>query len=133
MYHALARYSRYVAEGHVHGELYDLGTYPGLVLQKAYSTLVLGEVYALNSDHASQTWRVLDEYEGCAGHDPEPHEYTRQMVNVSLVGGTEVLAWAYVLKTLPSGAVRVPGGDYIAWVRDKNERKALEKGPGVAL
>jgi gamma-glutamylcyclotransferase (GGCT)/AIG2-like uncharacterized protein YtfP len=115
MYHTLARFSIYVGEGQIRGELYDLGTYPGVFLQEGSTGDVLGEVYELNAQHAGRTWQVLDSYEGCGPDCPEPHEYRRQRVPVLLNDGNKVEAWAYILTSLPPAAVRVPGGDYLAW------------------
>jgi gamma-glutamylcyclotransferase (GGCT)/AIG2-like uncharacterized protein YtfP len=108
----LARDSTYVGDGRIHGELYDLGTYPGVFLSEGCSDVVIGEVYALTSHRASRTWQELDHYEGCGPDDPEPHEYRRQQIHVFLNDGTEVDASAYILTSLAPAAVRVPDGDY---------------------
>ncbi len=119
MYHLLARYSTYVGEGRIQGELYDLGAYPGVFLMDGCLDTVLGEVYALNSQNASRTWQALDNYEGCGPGHPEPAEYRRQQVHILLDDGNELNAWAYILTNLPHAAARVPGGDYLAWRRDR--------------
>ena len=97
----------------VQGDLYDLGAYPGLVISDQPGHTVIGEVYSLNASQAARTWRLLDEYEGCADTDPGPHEYDRRLVRVALDDGQELEAWAYVLRILPETAVLVPGGDYL--------------------
>ena len=81
--------------------------------------MVLGEVYGLNSQHAARMWRVLDNYEGCGPDCAEPHEYRRQRVHVFLDDGDELDAWAYILTSLSPAAVRVPGGDYLAWQKER--------------
>jgi gamma-glutamylcyclotransferase (GGCT)/AIG2-like uncharacterized protein YtfP len=117
----MARDSTFVGDGKIHGELYDLGTYPGAFVEGGCSDMVMGEVYALNSDGGSRKWQELDHYEGCGPHDPEPHEYRRQKVHVFLNDGTEVDASAYVLTRLPATAVRIPDGDYLTWRRQKSD------------
>ena len=119
MYHALARYSAYVGHGRIRGELYDLGNYPGVFLKDQCGDTVVGEVYRLNAEQASEAWEVLDHYEGCSGDCPEPHEYQRQRVRVLLDDGNEVDAWAYILTSFPQAAVLVPGGDYLAWQKER--------------
>jgi gamma-glutamylcyclotransferase (GGCT)/AIG2-like uncharacterized protein YtfP len=119
MYRTLARYSRYLAHGSVEAELYDLGDYPGIVLSPGRQSRALGEVYALNSKRTDEIWPVLDAYEGCGANDPEPHEYRRERVQVTLSGGSKLDAWAYVLQHVPETAVRVLGGDYLAWRRQR--------------
>jgi gamma-glutamylcyclotransferase (GGCT)/AIG2-like uncharacterized protein YtfP len=119
MHHKLARDSIYVGEGRIRGELYDVGTYPGIVLREGCLDMVVGEVYGLNSQHAARMWQVLDNYEGCGPDCPEPHEYRRQRVRVCLDDGNEVDAWAYILASLSTAAIRVPGGDYLAWQKER--------------
>jgi gamma-glutamylcyclotransferase (GGCT)/AIG2-like uncharacterized protein YtfP len=119
MHRTLACFSAFVGDGRIRGDLYDLGSYPGVFLTDGCLGMVHGEVYGLSFQHALQTWRVLDNYEGCSPDSPEPHEYRRQRVRVFLDDGNEVEAWAYLLTSLPSGAVRVPGGDYLAWQKER--------------
>jgi gamma-glutamylcyclotransferase (GGCT)/AIG2-like uncharacterized protein YtfP len=122
MHHMLARYSTYVGKGHIQGQLFDVGTYPGVFLKEGCLDMVVGEVYSLNSIYASRTWQILDQYEGCGPSNPDPHEYRRQKVNVFLDDGNEVDSWAYTLTSLPLAAVRIPGGDYLDWHRQKQDQ-----------
>jgi gamma-glutamylcyclotransferase (GGCT)/AIG2-like uncharacterized protein YtfP len=110
----LAHDSTYVGDARIQGELYDLGTYPGVFLNEGCADIVMGEVYALNPQHASRTWQVLDHYEGCGPDDDEPHAYRRRKVRAFLNDGNEVDAWAYFLTSLPAKAVRIPNGDYLS-------------------
>lgn len=49
----------YVGEGRVHGVLYDLGDYPGVLLGDARRGTVCGEVYQISAELE----RILDEIE----------------------------------------------------------------------
>ncbi len=111
-HHILAPASKYLGEGRTAGDLYDLGEYPGLVARKGASDVVHGEVYEIDERKAPLTWRILDEYEGCAPDQPEPHEYARRKIPVALSDGRKVKAWAYVLKKPPARGVRLSGGEY---------------------
>jgi gamma-glutamylcyclotransferase (GGCT)/AIG2-like uncharacterized protein YtfP len=122
MYRVLARDSRYVGTGTIHGELYDLGAYPGVLLAENGQKVVTGEVYELEAKNVTQTWRKLDEYEGCGISDPEPREYERRLVRVELEEGTETEAWAYVLRTMPNEGALIPSGDYLEWRRRNKGR-----------
>ena len=115
MHRVLERYSTFVGEGSIRGELYDLGPYPGLHVPEDCDDRVIGEVYRLNESDAAQALRELDLYEGCDESDPQPHLYQRQSVRVWLAGATESEAWVYAMRGMPPRAVRVPGGDYLAW------------------
>ena len=92
MHDVLARGADFVGEGVVLGRLYDLGRYPGLVLSESTEDKVFGELYRLRDD---DVLRVLDDYEGCAPGDPEPHEYARRSVSV-IGAGAATEAWAYI-------------------------------------
>lgn len=118
MFSVLARDAVFLGEGHVHGALYDLGSYPGMIVNDGACGVVLGEVYAIR-DSAERTWETLDEYEGCSPLNAGPHEYDRQEVSVVMADGATITAWAYVLRQLPCTAVLLPEGDYLAWMRQR--------------
>lgn len=111
MHAVLSRAARFVGEATVPGALYDLGAYPGLVVAEAGAARVTGELYALEA---------LDAYEGCGAADPEPHEYRREVLRVRLADGSELAAWTYLLNRSHAGLTPVPGGDYVAWRRDRD-------------
>ncbi len=115
MQRVLAQQSQYIGEGRIDADLFDLGNYPGIVLGLIGYRQALGDLRALNPGEEMEILALLDEYEGCAPHDPEPHEYRRQRIRVTTPNGENVEAWAYVLQTLPSTAVPIPGGDFLAW------------------
>jgi len=113
----LVREAHFVGEASVRGVLFDLGTYPGLVVNEQATDLVKGEIYELRAPSADGTLAVLDEYEGCAPSDVEPHEYRRVLVQVTLADGPMLSAWAYVLIRALAGLTPIPSGDYVAWLR----------------
>jgi gamma-glutamylcyclotransferase (GGCT)/AIG2-like uncharacterized protein YtfP len=113
----LAREAHFVGEASVPGMLFDLGTYPGLVVNAQATGLVQGEIYALRAPGADGTLAALDEYEGCAPTDVEPHEYRRILVQATLADGPMLSAWAYVLNRPLAGLTPIPTGDYVAWRR----------------
>lgn len=70
--------SKFIADATVRGSLYDLGAYPGLLLNEANSS-VIGEVYEVDDE----TLKRLDEFEASSN-------YRRKQVEISL--GT---CWTY--------------------------------------
>jgi len=80
MHDVLTRAAQRVGDGFVHGRLYDLGRYPGLVLSASADDKVFGEVYRLRDDGVL---RVLDDYEGCGEGAAEPTEYVRRIAAVT--------------------------------------------------
>lgn len=117
MVDVLVREARFVGEASVRGMLFDLGTYPGLVVNERATGRVKGEIYLLHAPSAASVLAVLDDYEGCAPADVEPHEYRRILIQATLADGAVLTAWAYVLNRPLAGLTPIPGGDYVAWLR----------------
>ena len=74
--------SKFIAAAKVNGSLYDLGSYPGLLVNEANSTVV-GEVYEVDDELLNE----LDEFEASSN-------YVRKQVEVSL-GGQRTNCWTY--------------------------------------
>lgn len=74
--------SKFIAEAKVNGSLYDLGPYPGLLIDESNS-LVTGEVYEVDDDLLNE----LDEFETTSN-------YVRKQVEISL-GGQRKKCWTY--------------------------------------
>ena len=86
-------HATYVAEAIIAGRIYDLGPYPGLVLEDC-GTAVYGELYEIQRPNALLA--LLDAYEGCAEDDPMPHEFVRVEATVRDTDGIDYRAWVYV-------------------------------------
>jgi gamma-glutamylcyclotransferase (GGCT)/AIG2-like uncharacterized protein YtfP len=125
MHHVLARAAQCVGDASVRGALFDLGAYPGLVVDAPEAGFVRGALYALHASTAEQTLAVLDAYEGCASSDSQPHEYRRTLIDVALADGSTQPAWTYVLNRPIAGMIRIPNGDYVAWRREGAARDAV--------
>lgn len=100
----------YVGRGRVPGLLYDLGRYPGAIVDASSPRWIVGDVVRLVTPSA--TLDLLDAYEGCGVHDPRPHAFERVPVRVSLDDGTGVDAWAYPYRGSLESARHVLSGDY---------------------
>ena len=72
----------------VHGLLYDLGDYPGLIL--GGRKVVHGELISFDDP---SLWSLLDDYENCDPKNPAASEYRR--LEIDAVGGG-ARAWTYV-------------------------------------
>jgi len=115
MHAALATHAQCIGEGFVCGDLYDLRDYPGLFPSADTDSRISGEVYQFDPECEVKALRVLDDYEGCGPHDPQPREYVRKIVPCNLKEGSAIEVWAYVLNRRPEWATLIPGGDYLAW------------------
>jgi gamma-glutamylcyclotransferase (GGCT)/AIG2-like uncharacterized protein YtfP len=101
--------SRFVAEAKVSGSLYDLGAYPGLILDESNS-LVVGEVYEVDDE----ILKKLDDFES-ASH------YWRKQVKISL-GTQSKKCWVYAPN--PEAFSRhtlITSGDWIEYARPKTD------------
>jgi len=96
--------------GTVPAELYDFGAYPGAVPSTSVGARVRGEVHRLPD--TGETLRLLDHYEGCGPHDRPPHEFEREVIDVTLEDGESVQAWIYWYRPVPRGR-RLATGDYL--------------------
>jgi gamma-glutamylcyclotransferase (GGCT)/AIG2-like uncharacterized protein YtfP len=117
----LVSVSRFAGSGRTRGLLFQLGGYPGMVVDSQPGepvvsahgdAWVVGEVYSLHEP--SSAWPVLDAYEGCGPADPRPCAFERQAVDVLLDNGQTIRAWAYVYCLPTAGKVRIVSGDFIA-------------------
>lgn len=106
----LQNQSAYVGHGWINAKLYSLGRYPGAVLSEAAPYQVHGEVVRLTNPAQSLRW--MDAYEGCSSDDPEPHEYERVVVPVTLLSGDTLSAWVYIYIAAISNARHVADGRF---------------------
>jgi gamma-glutamylcyclotransferase (GGCT)/AIG2-like uncharacterized protein YtfP len=106
----LCRDWAFAGYGTVPGELYDFGAYPGAVPSESSEALIKGEVYELPDPR--EMLPLIDRYEGCGDGDPEPHEFTRHLVDVQMNDGSVVRAWIYWYQPRPLGR-RLGSGDYL--------------------
>ena len=101
---------REVGGGHVRGRLYDLGEYPGAILDPSAETPVHGRVFTLPEDPAVLS--ALDAYEGFDPADPAGSLFSRTRARVRLFDRQEIEAWMYVYNRDPRGAPRIADGRY---------------------
>ncbi len=104
----LRRESALVAPAVVEGFLFDLGSYPGLVIDHCAPAVVCGEVVKLRDPIHTLIW--LDAYESI---DPRPgavNEYRRVSTTVTLDDGSRIEAWLYRYILDAARYPRIPSG-----------------------
>ena len=104
---------RPVGRGWVPGRLYNLGWYPGAVLDPSAATRVHGEVFALPDDPTLLA--ALDVYEGFDANNPAGSWFLRIRHPITLDSGGEVACWLYVCPREPAEAPQIACGDYLRW------------------
>jgi len=104
----LSANAEFLGEASCRGRLYMVKHYPGLVLSDAADEIVHGELYRLRA--ADALLREFDMYEACGEGFPEPTQYVRKMISVTLAGGAPSEVWTYLynwpvaeLKLIKSG------------------------------
>ena len=111
----LRRNAVFISRASVPGKLYQVDTYPGAISAPAQSEYwVYGEVYRMLSRET--VLRILDEYEECASHFPQPHEYQRLSETVTLISGKRMQAWVYWFRRPTSGLHQIESGDYFDYL-----------------
>ena len=101
--------SKFIVDAKVSGSLYDLGAYPGLILEQSNS-LVRGEVYEIDDGILNQ----LDDFEASSN-------YRRKQVEVS-VGTERRMCWTYEPDpAFYSFRTLITSGDWIDYARTKTD------------
>jgi gamma-glutamylcyclotransferase (GGCT)/AIG2-like uncharacterized protein YtfP len=101
--------SKFITDVRVRGSLYDLGAYPGLLLNESTS-LVTGEVYEVDNELLN----TLDEFEASSS-------YLRKQVEISLDTQRKV-CWTYEPDPeFYSPRTLITSGDWIEYARTKTD------------
>lgn len=104
---ATARALRGVGTGRIRGVVYDLGEYPGAVLD-AGAAEVDGTIFELPDDPG--ILGLLDAYEEFDPGAPEASLFVRELHPVMLDKGGTLTCWVYVYNRAAAGARVVRGG-----------------------
>jgi gamma-glutamylcyclotransferase (GGCT)/AIG2-like uncharacterized protein YtfP len=92
----------------VRGRLYDLGAYPGLVLDPTAASTVRGTVFVLPDD--AELLAALDRYEGFERRHPRRSLFVRTTVPVALEDGRTLECFVYVYNRDPGAAPLLADG-----------------------
>ncbi|MGP6087681.1 gamma-glutamylcyclotransferase family protein [Antarctobacter jejuensis] len=115
--HRLREDASLVGHGWIRACLYTIddpeepgNLYPGAVPSGHEEDRVFGEVYTLRN--TGSLLPALDEYEACDASRPEPHEFLRRSVPVTLHDGRVVASVCYFYAWDLSRATRIPSGRF---------------------
>ena len=115
--HLLSDYCQYIADGYILGSLYDLGDYPGVLVDEGPECRVYGECFKL--ENSGVVLGELDEWEECSASFPDPKLYLRRSCRVTLDGKQEVKAWVYIYNRDVSRHIHIRSGDYLEYLMSK--------------
>jgi len=120
---------RWITKGWVHGHLYRVSYYPGLVLplqgksqvsglpQCATANRVIGDIFEVLTP--AELIPCLDDFEACSERFEPPHEYVRQKMDVFVEGAAPLSAWVYLYNLDTEGLAPIFSGDFL----DSKEEK----------
>ena len=97
----------YLGEARIAGSLYDIGTYPGLVVNPSPGW-VSGELFKVDEEMI-QSLDAVEEYNP---EEPERSEYLRRVVTVWTPTGVPMKAVTYIFNRDVQGFVFIDSGDY---------------------
>ena len=129
--HAPAELARVVSRlhpvggGSIGGVLYDLGNYPGAVLNSWSRKRIYGTVFRLPDDPA--VLNELDVYEGFEPTFPERSLFNRRRCCARLSSGRTLVCWIYEYNRRHQHAAILSGGRY----RTKAARSTADAGQGA--
>ena len=107
--HVVKRLRR-IGTAYVRGRLYNLGEYPGAVIDHSANTSIHGELVELPADKT--TLDALDRYEEFYPSRPQESLFVRKKVKIRLANGRKVEGWMYVYNRNPGNAPVIKGGNY---------------------
>jgi gamma-glutamylcyclotransferase (GGCT)/AIG2-like uncharacterized protein YtfP len=107
----LSRNADFLGPARCRGRLYLVKHYAGLVLSGDEGDVVQGEVYRLHQPEALIA--EFDMYEACGEGFPEPTQYIRQMLPLTLAGGATIEAWTYIYNWPVTELKRIASGRFM--------------------
>lgn len=101
---------KYVGAGFINGRLYDLGEYPGAVLEPDGRNKVFGKIYELPSD--AKILKALDEYEEFFPRKRRQSLFIRKQTSVGRTNKKPIKAWVYEYNRDVRSSPIIRSGDY---------------------
>ena len=112
----LSAHADFLGQAQCRGRLYLVKHYPGLVLSDDPADIVFGEIYRLRQ--ADALLGEFDMYEACGEGFPEPTEYVRRLLKVTLSDGGSrepqvQEAWTYLYNWPVAHLPRIASGRFM--------------------
>lgn len=99
-----------IGDGFVFGRLYDLGNYPGAILEKSTRHKVFGRIYELPDDPS--VLAQLDEYEEFFPGMNSKSLFVRKQVFVHRGNQERIRSWIYLYNKEIKSSPVIAGGDF---------------------
>ena len=116
--------AKFIGEGYLSGQLFDLGYYPAAVFQEDASSMVFGHIFELND--AETALPVLDEYEAVGEQFGHYKEYIRSKVPVWWEG-KKIYCWAYLYALPTDDLPQIISGNYPDFLKNNPKHQEFIK------
>ena len=125
MHALLDKFADFVGKAELQARLYEVDQYPGLVLSDRTDDIVQGELYFLHD--IEKVLQRLDAYEGCSTEFPEPQEFKRTTINITLANNDTLPSWVYLYNLSLEGLEHIRSGNYVDFIREQLDRDLHSK------
>jgi len=95
--------------GKLRGRLYDMGEYPGAILDASSERYVHGSIYLM--DEPEKILKIIDDYEGFGDNQEQPNLFVRVQMAIETIGGS-VKCWIYLYNLPVNGLLLIESGKY---------------------
>lgn len=112
----LKQNSSLYGRGKFKGKLYDLGKYPGAILDETGGNYVYGSILELKN--TLEVLIRLDEYEDFGEDQEQPNLFIREMTSVE-TDNKQIDCWIYLYNLPVDGFRLIELGDYTAYKENK--------------
>ena len=106
----LSHNSTLIGTGTIKGKLYDIGEYPGAIIDPYNQHEITGTIYQLH--HPQKALKILDDYEGYGEDQDQPNLFVRELLPVKTVNG-EMQCWVYLYNFPVKGLPQINSGNYL--------------------
>ena len=106
----LQQHCSLLQQGEFKGHLYDMGDYPGAVIDANTDQYVYGSIYLM--DEPGKILEFIDDYEGFGNDQDQPNLFLRVLTMIETVDGP-VECWVYVYNLPVDGLLRIRSGRYV--------------------
>ncbi|OOQ61825.1 gamma-glutamylcyclotransferase family protein [Mucilaginibacter pedocola] len=110
----LNQHCKFITRGKLKGILYDIGEYPGLILNDT-TGYVFGNIYQIDKE---DVLKELDIYEGVGPDEEQPNLYLRLSLPIETDSGS-MQAWVYVYNRPIDRLPVIASGNYAEYLKFK--------------
>ncbi|MBC7399795.1 MAG: gamma-glutamylcyclotransferase [Mucilaginibacter sp.] len=104
-----------IGSGSFKGRLYDIGEYPGAIIDSENGYPITGTIYKLNN---TETFTLLDDYEGFGPDQDQPNLFIRELLPVETSDGIRN-CWVYLFNLSVEGLTEITSSDYKSYIKQK--------------